>query len=87
MNEDNFTQLAIRISTELGTLNANMTSVLSKIADHDERIRNLEVEKKTDDDSFKVIISQWLAKSLLLALATIATLSGSAGIIKQIFEK
>ena len=85
MNEENFTQLAIKISSELASLNTNMTSVLSKISEHDERLRNLEtVDKK--EDNFKNNILNWLLKGLLISLGIIATLSGSAGIIKQIFQ-
>ena len=87
MNEENFTNLAIKISTELASLNTNMTQVLSKISEHDERIRNLENEGKNETEKFSKQISMWLLKGLLIALGIIATLSGSAGIIKQIYQQ
>ena len=87
MNEENFTNLAIKISTELASLNTNMNQVLAKISEHDERIRNLENEGKNETEKFSKQISVWLLKGLLIALGIIATLSGSAGIIKQIFQQ
>lgn len=88
MNEENFTQLAIKISSELGTLNANMAQVLGKISEHDERLRNLENSgRKPCDENLKDRLLEWCAKGLLAAIGVIAALSGAAGIIKQIFEK
>ena len=87
MNEENFTNLAIKISTDLASLNTNMNQVLAKISEHDERIRNLENEGKNETEKFSKQITVWLLKGLLIALGIIATLSGSAGIIKQIFQQ
>ena len=84
MNEERFTELAIKISSELGTLNANMNQVLSKIAEHDQRLRDLETTDKKDD--FKSVLINWLMRGFLISLGIIATLTGSASIIKQIFK-
>ena len=85
MNEENFTQLAIKISSELASLNTNMTQVLNKISEHDERIKNLEKGESNDDKKFVKQLALWGIKGLLIALGIIGTLTGSAGIIKQIF--
>lgn len=82
MNEDKFTELVIKITSELSSLNANMKTVLDNLKNHEERLNNL--EKKTDTSNSLSNIVPWLVKGLLIALGIIATLSGSGAILKTI---
>ena len=42
MNEEKITDLVIKITSELASLNANMKSVLDKLTSHEQRITALE---------------------------------------------
>ena len=82
MNEDKFTELVIRITSELASLNSNMKSTLERLANHETRLMELERNKS---GVFKEEIVRWLVKGLIVALGTIATMTGSASLIKSIF--
>ena len=45
MNDDTMTELIIKITSELSSLNANMKSVLDKLTSHEQRISALEQNK------------------------------------------
>lgn len=84
MNEDKFTDLVIKITSELSSLNANMKTVLDNLKNHEERLNNL--EKKTDTSNSLQGLVPLLIKGILVALGVIATLSGSGAILKTIFS-
>lgn len=81
MNDEKITELIIKISTELASLNAMMKSVLEKLANHEARISNLE----TDKTSFKDKIVKYLCIALISSLAVIVTLTGSTALLTKIF--
>lgn len=80
MNDEKMTDLVLKISTELATLNAQMKSVLDKFASHEVRITNLEQNKT----SFKESITKWLVLALIGSICVIATLTGSATLITKL---
>lgn len=55
---------------------------LDKLVSHEERITRLE----SGGTSFKDDILKLLAKTLLIAMASIASLTGAASLIKQIIS-
>lgn len=73
-----FTELAIKITSELASLNTNMKTALDKLADHERRLDNLEQGKTGLKDN----IIKWLVIALIGSIGIIATLTGSAAIIK-----
>ena len=73
-----FTELAIKITSELASLNTNMKTALDKLADHERRLDNLEQGKVGLKDN----IVKWLVIALIGSIGIIATLTGSAAIIK-----
>lgn len=83
MNDDKLTDLILKISTELATLNAQTKTVLDTLADHAKRLTDLEQNKT--GNGLKDIIIQNLVKILMVCLGVIATLTGSCQIIRQIF--
>lgn len=82
MNQDMFTDLAIKITSELAALNANMKNVLDKLADHEKRIDDLE---KGKNSSWKDDLLKWLARGLVASVLVIGSLTGAAGLIKSVF--
>lgn len=82
MNQNMFTDLAIKITAELSALNANMKNVLDKLADHEKRIDELEKGKSS---CWKDDLLKWLARGLVASVLVIGSLTGAAGLIKSVF--
>lgn len=80
-NESQFTELIIKISSELAALNQNMTNVLSTLAKHETRLLQLETSKM----SLKDTTVQWLVKGLVTATITIGSLTGAGALIAKFF--
>ena len=83
MNQDMLTDLAIKITAELSSLNANMKNVLDKLADHEKRIDNLE---KGKNFSFKDNLIQLLVKGLVASIFVIGSITGASAMIKHVLE-
>lgn len=84
MNQDMFTELAIKITAELSALNANMKNVLGKLADHEKRLDDLERGKGA---SFKDDVVKWLVRGLVASIFVIGTLTGAGTILQKIFAQ
>ena len=80
MNEEKTTDIIIKISSELASLNTNMRSVLEKLTNHESRISTLEQNKSSLKDN----LLKWLVIALIGTISIIATLTGSAGLIKAL---
>lgn len=81
MNQNMFTDLAIKITAELSALNANMKNVLDKLADHEKRIDDLE---KGKNYSFKDNLIQLLVKGLVASIFVIGSITGASAMIKHV---
>lgn len=81
MNEDKMTELVIKITSELSSLNTYMKTALDKLADHEKRLDDLERNKT----GLKDTIISLLIKGLVGSVFVIGTLSGAGQILKQIF--
>lgn len=80
MTEEKMTDLVIKITSELASLNANMKSVLDKLTSHEQRISALEANKI----GLKDTLITWLAKGLVASIMVIGSLTGAAGLIKAV---
>ena len=81
MTDEKMTDLVIKITSELSTLNANMKSVLDKLTSHEQRISALEQNKL----GLKDTVISWLAKGLVASIMVIGSLTGAASLIKAVF--
>lgn len=82
MTDDKFTDLAIKISGELASLNTNMRTVLEKLTNHENRITNLENGKTGIKDN----IVKWLTIALIGCISVIVTLTGATGVLQMLFK-
>lgn len=73
--------MTIQIVSQLSEMNANMKTVLERLTNHETRLLELERTKP----SFKSDIVVLLVKALIIALITIGSLTGAAGLIQRIF--
>lgn len=80
MNEEKITDLVIKITSELASLNANMKSVLDKLTSHEQRITALEQNKVGMKDT----VIQWLVKGIIASLMIIGSLTGASALIKGV---
>ena len=78
MTDSKITELIIKITSELASLNANMKTMLDKLTGHEQRISALEQGKVGLKDN----VVKWLVIALIGSIGIIATLTGSAAIIK-----
>lgn len=81
MTDEKMTDLVIKITSELSTLNANMKSVLDKLTSHEQRISALEQNKI----GLKDTVITWLVKGLVASIMVIGSLTGAASLIKAVF--
>lgn len=81
MTDEKMTDLVIKITSELSTLNANMKSVLDKLTSHEQRISALEQNKI----GLKDTVIAWLVKGLVASIMVIGSLTGAASLIKAVF--
>ena len=86
MNQESLTKIAFEISTSLAALNANMEQVLAKLTDHEARLHELEQYEYAPlkDDTFKTELLKLLAKSTIIGLVVICSLTGAGGLISKI---
>ena len=84
MNQEALTKIAFEISTSLAALNANMEQVLEKMADHETRLHQLEQYSPIKDDTFKTELLKLLAKSTIISLVVIGSLTGASTLIGKI---
>ncbi len=82
---DEQTKLFIDISRNLGEINSKLGSLCEVIAKHESRITELEKDKVGVSGLHFKELAVWLVKGLIIALGTIATMTGSASLIKGIF--
>lgn len=81
MNDDKMTELVIKITSELSSLNAYMKTALDKLADHEKRLDDLERNKT----GLKDTIIALLIKGLVGSIFVIGTLTGAGTLLKGIF--
>ena len=80
MNNEQVTDLIIKLTAELSALNANMKTVLDKLSNHEVRLVSLEQGKTGMKDN----IVKWLVIALIGTVSIIATLTGSSALIKTL---
>lgn len=82
MNEDKFTEIILKITSELSALNQNMKTALDRLSNHE--IRLMDLEKKKGSNGLLNEIVPWLVKGLVICVCVIATLSGAGAILKPL---
>ena len=80
MTDEKMTDLVIKITSELSTLNANMRCVLDKMASHEQRISALEQNKI----GLKDTVISWLVKGIVASIMVIGSLTGASALIKAV---
>lgn len=78
MSDNDHLGIWVKISTQIGELNGFIKTALEKLADHERRLDSLEKGKFGLKDN----IVKWLVIALIGSIGIIATLTGSAAIIK-----
>ena len=75
------------ISTQLGTLNGNMSGVLSQLTQHNQRIQALEQrDSQSTKTDWKEDIIKLLVKCMLIGATTVAALTGASGLVSRVLN-
>jgi hypothetical protein len=83
MNDEQLTELIIKLSSGIAELNANMKTTLDKIAQHESRLTTLEIKGNSNTD-WKVQLLMLLAKALLIGAVSIGSLVGAGNLLKNV---
>lgn len=90
MSDDRMEELIIDISQKLSSISTSMSIVLNQLADHNNRLTQLEKLPQNQtrfnkDDDFKSEMLKLLGKCLLIGITVIASLAGAGGLLQKIF--
>lgn len=78
---ENNLDIWVKISSQIGELNASVKLVLDKLTNHEQRLTSLETKK---DNDWKVQLLMLLAKATTIGLVALAGVAGAGGILSQI---
>ena len=81
--DENIASILIDIKGNLGELSGQLKVAMEKLTEHEVRLTQLE---RGGGQSFKEDILQLTLKTLMIAVITIASLTGGGALIKQIFN-
>ena len=81
--DNNNIEIWIKISQQIGELNANTKSVLDKLTNHEQRLTNLEQKK---EDGWKNQLLMLLAKATVIGLVAIGSLTGASTLIQKVLN-
>ena len=86
MNDDQLTDLIIKLSTGIAELNANMRTALDALAKHESRLTMLESNngKGSSNGDWKVQLLMLLAKAILIGAVSIGSLVGAGSLMKSV---
>lgn len=71
----------VKISSQIGELNASVKSVLDKLTNHEQRLTSLEQKK---EDGWKTQLLMVLAKAIVIGGVCIASLAGAGGLLSKV---
>lgn len=81
-NEDHLA-IFVKISTQIGELNGFIKTALDKLADHEQRLDELERGSRED---WKTQLLMLLAKAVVIGGVSIAALVGAGGLLDKIIR-
>lgn len=83
MAGDDHLAIFVKISTQIGELNGFIKTALDKLADHEQRLDELERGAGAD---WKTQLLMLLAKAVVIGGVSIAALAGAGGILDNIIR-
>lgn len=84
MNDEKIVDTLIEIKTQLAETNANLKNFQAILANHENRLCQVEKEERTQAGGWKADVIQWLIKALIGAIAVIVALTGSGTALKSL---
>lgn len=83
MTMENNLDIWVKISSQIGELNASVKSVLDKLTNHEQRLTSLEQKK---DEGWKNQLLMLLAKATVIGLVAIGSLTGASSLIQKVLN-
>lgn len=77
----------VKISGQIGELNASVQSVLTQLTNHNQRIQALEQrDSQSTKTDWKEDIIKLLVKCCLIGATTVAALTGASGLVSRVLN-
>lgn len=77
----------VKISGQIGELNASVQSVLTQLTNHNQRIQALEQrDSQSTKTDWKEDIIKLLVKCMLIGATTVAALTGASGLVSRVLN-
>lgn len=77
----------VKISGQIGELNASVQSVLTQLTNHNQRIQALEQrDSQSSKTDWKEDIIKLLVKCMLIGCTTVAALTGASGLVSRVLN-
>lgn len=77
----------VKISGQIGELNASVQSVLTQLTNHNQRIQALEQrDSQSAKTDWKEDIIKLLVKCMLIGATTVAALTGASGLVSRVLN-
>ena len=87
MTQTDLTKLAFEISNNLAALNSKFETVISKLADHEARLHQLEHTNEVENDqNFKDELLKLLAKTVTISIVVLGSVVGAGGALSKLFN-
>ena len=87
MTQNDLTKLAFEISNNIAALNSKFETVISKLADHETRLHQLEHTNQVENDqNFKDEILKLLAKTVTISMVVLGSVVGAGGALSKLFN-
>lgn len=83
MGNEEHLAIFVKISTQIGELNGFIKTALDKLADHEQRLDELERGGKGD---WRTQLLMLLAKAVVIGGVSIAALAGAGGLLDKIIH-
>lgn len=83
MTMENNLDIWVKISSQIGELNASVKSVLDKLTNHEQRLMSLEQKK---DGDWKANLLMLLAKATVIGMVAIGSLTGASSLIQRVLN-
>ena len=87
MNQESLTKIAFEISNNIAALNSKFETVISKLADHETRLHELEHNNQVENDqNFKDELLKLLAKTVTISIVVLGSVVGAGGALSKLFN-
>lgn len=83
MNDEKIYDVLMEIKSDVATVKAQVSNVISQLTNHERRLVQLETVKQPEKDDFKTEMLKLLGKGIVIGLIIIGSLTGAGSILSK----